>query len=65
MLERSRAETEAGAAVNGIDGEGALQARVLIRGLANAAERKVVDLLAKGVVISRAVVRGVPLAGDE
>mmetsp|Transcript_18076 Transcript_18076/g.56316 ORF Transcript_18076/g.56316 Transcript_18076/m.56316 type:complete len:464 (+) Transcript_18076:891-2282(+) len=64
-LEEQRGETRARATANGIEHEEALQARAVVRELADAVEHEVDDLLADRVVAARVVVGGVLLARDE
>jgi hypothetical protein len=64
-LEDQRAEAGARAAARGVEGEEALEARAVVRELADAVEDEVDDLLADGVVPASVVVRGVLLAGDD
>ena len=64
-LEEERAEAGARAAADGVEDEEALEARAVVRELADAVEHEVDDLLADRVVAARVVVGGVLLARDE
>merc|ERR1719472_261023 len=64
-LEDERAEAGARAAARGVEAEEALEARAVVRELADAVEDEVDDLLADRVVAARVVVRGVLLARDD
>jgi len=64
-LQEERAEAGACATTDGVEHEEALQARAVVRELADAVEAEVDDLLADRVVAAREVVGGVLLAGDE
>ena len=64
-LEEERPEARPGAAADGVEHEEALEARAVVRELADALEAEVDDLLADRVVPACVVVRGVLLARDE
>merc|ERR1719198_288885 len=64
-LEEQRAEARAGAAARAVEDEEALEARAVVRELADAVEHEVHDLLADGVVAARVVVSRVLLARDD
>mmetsp|Transcript_2757 Transcript_2757/g.8361 ORF Transcript_2757/g.8361 Transcript_2757/m.8361 type:complete len:472 (+) Transcript_2757:1024-2439(+) len=64
-FEDQRAETRAGAAARGVEGEEALEAGAVVRELADAVEDEVDDLLADRVVAAGVVVGRVLLARDD
>merc|ERR1719201_3116069 len=64
-LEDERAEARARAAARRVEGEEALEARAVVRELADAVEHEVDDLLADRVVAARVVVGRVLLARDD
>merc|ERR1719198_2448182 len=64
-LEDERAEAGARAAARGVEAEEALEARAVVRELADAVEDEVDDLLADRVVAARVVVGRVLLARDD